>query len=500
MHRIREITLAFLFVATILAQSAQAEYVPVSLGTLGGDESWALGINNNGAVVGCSTDAAGRRRAFLWTADGGMVDLGTLGGANAAAVAVNDFGEIVGWSETADGARHAFLRTTESEMVDLGTLPEDVSSEATAVADVVVGTSISAGGASRAFYWSVDTNQQPLTPLVPGADAQAFDVNRSNHVVGCSRNAAGLQRAALWELDGAVRELGTLGGATSCAYGINEAGVVVGEAADTSGRNRAFCWTQAIGMQPLPEPRGTTSARASSISGSYQAAGCVVGGMKRAVLWDITRDLTKRLGASITVLPLSKGTAESDATAINDSGWIAGYCSPAGGPKQAVIWRLEETRRAAVSMALTAGVFVPVSSATRKEFTNSWLRIALQPFERSRRTTPHFTAESAAFKLDGPTRARLYDITFGVEKGFKPGRIAQSYLAVRGGPYYGTLEEDATGRREKKWGLNLNAAYGVIFLRGIYAEARYDYFSRFAGIDFSGLSISVGFRLFDLPR
>jgi probable HAF family extracellular repeat protein len=46
------------------------------LGTLGGDESWALGVSADGSVVvGWAYNAAGQRRAFRWTAAGGMEDL-----------------------------------------------------------------------------------------------------------------------------------------------------------------------------------------------------------------------------------------------------------------------------------------------------------------------------------------------------------------------------------------------------------------------------------------
>jgi probable HAF family extracellular repeat protein len=48
------------------------------LGTLGGDSSWALGVSADGSVVvGAATNGVGQRRAFRWTASGGMEDLNT---------------------------------------------------------------------------------------------------------------------------------------------------------------------------------------------------------------------------------------------------------------------------------------------------------------------------------------------------------------------------------------------------------------------------------------
>ena len=48
------------------------------LGTLGGNRSEAFGVSADGAVVvGYAQNAAGRARAFRWTAAGGMEDLNT---------------------------------------------------------------------------------------------------------------------------------------------------------------------------------------------------------------------------------------------------------------------------------------------------------------------------------------------------------------------------------------------------------------------------------------
>jgi probable HAF family extracellular repeat protein len=66
-----------------------------------GTDSYATGINNNGAVVGFYSGPAtgGLERAFLWTAAGGMVYLGTLPNGNSShATAINDQGQITGWA------------------------------------------------------------------------------------------------------------------------------------------------------------------------------------------------------------------------------------------------------------------------------------------------------------------------------------------------------------------------------------------------------------------
>jgi len=59
------------------------------LGTLGGDESWARGINAAGEVVGGSSPAAGSNTAFFWSASSGMVQL-PFSGRWAAANAISD--------------------------------------------------------------------------------------------------------------------------------------------------------------------------------------------------------------------------------------------------------------------------------------------------------------------------------------------------------------------------------------------------------------------------
>ncbi len=78
------------------------------LGKLPGDDSGtAAAVSRDGSVVvGTSTDAAGKSRAFRWTRQTGMVDLGNApaGVLGSVAAAVSGDGRIiVGWGPTATG-------------------------------------------------------------------------------------------------------------------------------------------------------------------------------------------------------------------------------------------------------------------------------------------------------------------------------------------------------------------------------------------------------------
>lgn len=97
------------------------------LATLPGDTgSTATAINSGGSVAGCSWTQT-VDPAFLWTPDqtqgttGTMTSLGTLGGMNSFAYGLNDAGQVVGAADTGYGSQHAFL-AQGGVMQDLGTL------------------------------------------------------------------------------------------------------------------------------------------------------------------------------------------------------------------------------------------------------------------------------------------------------------------------------------------------------------------------------------------
>ena len=85
----------------------------------------AAGINDSGQVVGSYfqwvSSTYSYTHALLYD-DGTMQNLGSLGGNHSEAIGINDPGKVVGSSDTSDGERHAFLKERAQPMIDLNTL------------------------------------------------------------------------------------------------------------------------------------------------------------------------------------------------------------------------------------------------------------------------------------------------------------------------------------------------------------------------------------------
>ena len=116
-----------------------------------------------------------------------------------------------------------------------------------------------------------------------------------------------------------VRELGTLGGATSEATAINDLGQVVGTAEAADGGLRPFLWNpDGGGMIGLETPPCPGEARATAINNHGRIAGywyCTDGGY-RAFSWEN--------GQLMALPPLDGGGENSTAYGINDLGQIVG--------------------------------------------------------------------------------------------------------------------------------------------------------------------------------
>jgi probable HAF family extracellular repeat protein len=82
----------------------------------------ALDINNSGQIVGYSYDNLGKAHAFLTNGNNSLQDLGNLGGGDSYAMAINNKEQIVGESTISDGTRHAFVCDANGSLQDLNGL------------------------------------------------------------------------------------------------------------------------------------------------------------------------------------------------------------------------------------------------------------------------------------------------------------------------------------------------------------------------------------------
>ena len=64
--------------APVSAGAFVQDYHVTDLGTLGGTDAWAYGLNSTGVVVGSALNGDGNSHAFVWSESTGMMDLGTL--------------------------------------------------------------------------------------------------------------------------------------------------------------------------------------------------------------------------------------------------------------------------------------------------------------------------------------------------------------------------------------------------------------------------------------
>ena len=158
-----------------------------NLGTLGGANSFARALNDEGQVAGVAETATLASHAFLWSRIQSMQDLGTLGGRNSDAFSLNSPGQVVGVSDTkwidplvgGNPLAHAFSWSpsgpTAGRMLDLGTLG-GLTSIAFALNDAgqavgKAGTDPASPNLSHAFVWTAAGGLVDLNTRIPKAPA-----------------------------------------------------------------------------------------------------------------------------------------------------------------------------------------------------------------------------------------------------------------------------------------------------------------------------------------
>jgi len=243
------IVVAFLCPAGLQAKIA---YKVIDLGTLGGDSSQALSINNASQIVGWASSSQAWERAALFdpTGAGKNIDLGTLAGyQESQAHSINDAGQIIGWAEIRWGGwRRATLfdPTGAGDNVDLGTLGGGPS-----LARCINDAGQIVGWAEmRSWPWGpailFDPTGAGNNIQLGGAGSAAYSINDAGQIVGWAESSQG-GRATLFDPAGARNNIDlntridpASGWTLVSADDINASGWIVGMGINPQGQEHAF--------------------------------------------------------------------------------------------------------------------------------------------------------------------------------------------------------------------------------------------------------------------
>jgi probable HAF family extracellular repeat protein len=293
------------------------------IGTLGGNTSYALSINDSGVVAGYSYLSDNiTTHAFLWTAAGGMVDIaaGLPRGTSSQASFINARGDVAGTSMVGKAGQVPAARIGHAWTL-LPSLHLDKRNYGFGInkLDQVTGQQYADNDYVHAIFWDLRTGTNVFLPTyAAGPNTVGNAINDHSHVTGTGNVPTGGYAALLWVSSTTTPILiGNLGTDDYTAgQGINNHDEVVGLNSPTLA---GFYWNSTTGIVPLQSRGGTVSAAFGiNDSGMIAGFGSDSTGITHAVLWAHYTDAPQDLG---TLLP----GGNSYARGINKLGQVVGY-------------------------------------------------------------------------------------------------------------------------------------------------------------------------------
>ena len=247
----------------------------------GFDSSIPEAVNSNGQIVGYSMYSGGSSRACLWEQGKPVLDLDPHPTGQyrptSTANGINESGQVVGRSTLGTPYMHGFLRSPDGDMENI--TGDSQSYEPLAVNDkgVVLGQH-----GSLPFLWDRTNGLRDLE--LPVYANWPIGINNSGRVVLASVYGWGYGDAYVWDEETGYQILGSLPGKHQWAApeDMNNSGQVVGRSSD-----QPFVWDDTNGIQPLPKLPDHGYVIASAINDSGQIAGSSLdsSGDWHLVLW-----------------------------------------------------------------------------------------------------------------------------------------------------------------------------------------------------------------------
>ena len=343
------------------------------LGALPGDNNSAAGsINDRGWATGQSQSSTidpilgiPEYRGVLWK-NGQVINLGTLeAGTESLGIYVDNAGEVIGFSTINTDQNdplgfigfptHTFI-WQNGKKVDIGTLGGNDTFPGASCSNPPNG--IVVGGSSTTINSNADTGLPTVDPFlwrngkmvdlgtIGGTNGFAQCVNHRLQIIGQSSvtanpaacNAPAVEpegagagcHAFFWE-NGAMTDLGTLGGDNSEALWLNETGVVVGSA-DLPGPSGSQAHDAVVWINGVIHDLGTVSGDPCSRGRAVNARGEIVGGSSDCHNF-LHAFISENGGPAVdlnTLIPPGLGFQLTNAFNVNDRGEILAKAAPLG--------------------------------------------------------------------------------------------------------------------------------------------------------------------------